>query len=205
MATWVFVAALTAAPILLPRTIASLTSESAVLREISQGKGLEYTQKYREALAAADARSEYGIRLDGASLVTMIWALPVNVLLYMVSPMPWQIRSPLDVYAFAEVLLRLLLLRSALRSLQTAPQHRREELTYVLLASLSLECIWALGTTNWGTAIRHHSVAYGGLLLASGMERVGVSSETATPGASLQGRRRKQGRPLLAGSRENPI
>ena len=40
-------------------------------------------------------------------------------------------------------------------------------LDMIFLMWFSIELIWSIGTINWGTAFRHHTVAYGLLVLAS--------------------------------------
>ena len=39
----------------------------------------------------------------------------------------------------------------------------------VLIIYLAVEFVWAMGTSNWGTAMRHHTIANGILLISLGL------------------------------------
>jgi hypothetical protein len=102
--------------------------------------------------------------------------------------MPWKISSIVDVVALLENILRFWLIWNALKylvgSYRNKPMfvahnyfgHER----YILLIFLSyliMETIWSLGTSNWGTASRHHLPSLGLLLVMGFAYRNVISSK----------------------------
>ncbi|MCW5867212.1 MAG: hypothetical protein KIS61_08095 [Candidatus Eremiobacteraeota bacterium] len=157
---------LVAGPLLAPRLANRLSEKSKVMRQVLSGNVIAYAEKYRTGVE--NARSSYGIELNAGSLSGLVTTLPAILFMYMFAPLPWQIRGFLDIYAFAEAVLRMALCWGAWVNIKEASPDLRGRLVFVLGVSLLLEFLWATGTTNWGTAIRHHSMAYGGLLLVGG-------------------------------------
>lgn len=136
-------------------------------RALMAGEGVDYASGYRER-GGTEGRATYGGKLDTSS-ITAFFPSAINVfVLYMFAPFPWQVSSPMDIYAVFEAFLRLLLLYNALATWYRARGERRSEWGYMILCILSLEFLWATGTANWGTAIRHHLIAYGPMLLVGG-------------------------------------
>lgn len=136
-------------------------------RALMAGEGVEYAGGYREK-AGLDDRAAYGGKLDTSSVTAFFPSALTIFVLYMFAPFPWQVSSPIDIYALFEAFLRLLLLYHALATWYRARGERRSEWGYVIVCVLSLEFLWATGTANWGTAIRHHLIAYGPMLLVGG-------------------------------------
>jgi hypothetical protein len=134
---------------------------------IVAGEGMNYAGKYRQG-ADTEARAAYNVDLNFSSPLSLVSALPLAFIYYLFAPFPWQVRNALDVYAAIESLLRLLLIYHALVAWWRATGMRRSQYGYLLVVFFSLEFLWALGTANWGTAIRHHLVAYGVLLVMGG-------------------------------------
>ena len=151
----------------------SYNASSALL----QGQALEYAQAYREGSLRTNARTVYGVKLDISSFSGLLYSVPLVVVNYMFAPFPWQVRTPLDMYAMLEGWFRLLLIYSAILKLRKLSGPDRDIYFYLLMCFFSLEFIWALGTTNWGTALRHHLVAYGCLLVAGGPELLNSKSK----------------------------
>lgn len=136
-------------------------------RALMAGEGVEYAGGYREKAGIED-RAAYGGKLDTSSVTAFFPSAATVFVLYMFAPFPWQASSPIDIYAVFEALLRLLLLYHALTTWYRAQGERKSQWGYVILCVLSLEFLWATGTANWGTAIRHHLIAYGPMLLVGG-------------------------------------
>ena len=87
---------------------------------------------------------------------------------YMFAPFPWQIGSINDVYALLESMLRCVLLFFAVSSWRRSSGELRSCYGFLLIVVLCMEFYWALGTINWGTAIRHHLPSYSILVLLGG-------------------------------------
>lgn len=138
------------------------------LGALQSGRVLEFVDDFRMRTFELDARTNYGVFLDTSSIFSMFVTLIPVVVNYMFAPFPWQIATPQDVVAFLESALRLLLLVFAVKALWRCRGERRKRLAFVLVVFCFAELLWALGTVNWGTAIRHHLTAYGLLVLAGG-------------------------------------
>ncbi|WP_330501368.1 hypothetical protein V2I71_18400 [Peribacillus frigoritolerans] len=136
----------------------SKASESVVSGEV-----FDYSQEYRDVENSGG--SSYGAQFNS------VFSLPILFINYMFAPFPWQIRNSLDLYAAFESLLRFLLIYYAFKGIRKKKKNKEDTkaLAFLFLISLSLELVWSMGTLNWGTAMRHHLIAYG-ILLVLGIE-----------------------------------
>lgn len=142
---------------------------------VFKGDVVERLQEYREGgirvAEEAEARTTYGITLDSTSWQTMVATTLPAFVLYMWAPFPWQITNALDVYAVAETAWRTLLLIAALVTWRRASGAERRFYGFLLLTYVSMAAFWSLGTVNFGTAIRHHTLSYP-ILVLMGAPRV---------------------------------
>jgi hypothetical protein len=129
------------------------------LASVFSGKGLKYAMDHRTILmfeVAPNARANYGIMLDTSSLGSLIKTTSLAYIYYLLAPFPWQITNWLDVYAFAESLLRFILILFSIISWYRAEGLQRSIWGLLLIIYFSMTCLWAMGTVNYGTSIRHH-------------------------------------------------
>ncbi|MGR9072782.1 MAG: hypothetical protein ACU833_06935 [Gammaproteobacteria bacterium] len=132
-------------------------------RALLEGKGLDFVIEYREF--SRDARTSYGIELETSSW-SAIAASTVRIFIhYLFAPFPWQITHAKDVYASLESLFRLTLILSAVIAWSRAQGTMRKTYPTLILLYFSMAFLWSLGTTSYGTAIRHHTVHYWILLV----------------------------------------
>ena len=150
--------------VLLAASVSKLGGASAAL---ASGKALEYAQDYR-LHSVQDARAAYGVMLDASSLAGLAMTLPVVVVQYMFAPFPWQISSPLDIEAMLEGIVRMILLYTSWRTWRLSIGEAHSQQGFLLILFLTMEFLWSLGTINWGTAVRHHVLAYSLLVLTGG-------------------------------------
>lgn len=130
------------------------------LARLSEGEALEYASTYRQK-SEKGARAEYGVKLDAGSPVKFVSSLPPVYLYYMLSPFPWQIGSGLDLFAALDGALRVLLLVFALPWVWDPPKGTPSGIPRLLLILyFSMSVLWAMGTINYGTAMRHHIIPY---------------------------------------------
>ena len=134
---------------------------------LASGKALEYAQGYR-LHSVQDARASYGVMLDVSTPAGFAATLPAVVTEYMLAPFPWQVGSPLDIEAMVEGWVRLALLWTSWRAWRLSVGEARSRVGFLCVLLLTMESLWALGTVNWGTAVRHHILAYGLLVLTGG-------------------------------------
>ena len=134
---------------------------------LASGQALQYAQDYR-LHSVQEARAAYEVMLDVSTPAGAASTLPAVLVQYMFAPFPWQIGSPLDIEAMTEGWVRLALLVMSWRAWRRSVGEARSRVGFLFGLFLTMEFLWALGTINWGTAIRHHVLAYGLLVLTGG-------------------------------------
>ena len=129
------------------------------LASVFSGKGLKYAADYRTRLMfekSPDARANYGIMLDTSSLGSLIRTTSLIFIYYLFAPFPWQVTNWLDIYALTESLLRCILIMLSLIYWYKADGVQRRIWGLLLIIYFSMTFLWAIGTVNYGTSIRHH-------------------------------------------------
>ena len=86
---------------------------------------------------------------------------------YMLEPLPVRISNIFDLVLFFENLIRALFLLKGLKYL--IKNYFFKPQTVMIMYFLIIELIWSVGTTNWGTAVRHHIPSIGILSLLAFM------------------------------------
>ena len=132
---------------------------------VTVGQALEGIDDFRRAAATVQGRTTYGTMLDASSVLGAVKTIPMIFVQYMFAPFPWQAESVSDFHVVLETTLRFLLLFFALSSWRRSSGEVRSYYGFLLIAVLGIELMWALGTVNWGTAIRHHVPGYGVIVL----------------------------------------
>lgn len=131
---------------------------SASLEALTRGDALEYAAQYREQ-STQGARAEYGISLETGSPITFAKSIILLFVYYMLAPFPWQISTGLDVIGAADSWFRALLILFAVRAWRKAPPGADKDARLLLLeVYFSMSLLWAMGTINYGTGLRHHVV-----------------------------------------------
>ena len=123
------------------------------------GKGLKYAADYRTRLMfekSPDARANYGIMLDTSSLGSLVRTTSLVFIYYLFAPFPWQVINWLDIYALTESVLRFVLIALSIMSWHQAEGVQRRIWGLLLIIYFSMTFLWAMGTVNYGTSIRHH-------------------------------------------------
>ena len=136
---------------------------------------------------AADQRASYRTDIiELNSLGGFILSIPFFLFQYLFEPMPWRMSSIVDIVVLLENMLRFWLIWNALKYLVgsylnkpmfVASNYFRNErfIFFIFLSYLVMETLWSLGTSNWGTASRHHIPSLG-LLLVVGFAYRNVTS-----------------------------
>lgn len=176
-------------PIALPKVTSLLEGTSVGLQLLEKGNFLEYAAGYRDVVKGS--RSDYGISIETDSLANFLASLLLVVVMYFLAPLPWQVSSPLDIYAFIEVVWRILLLVGLYRQLPRLTPSQQNAAGTLLLFTLILESLWAVGTSNWGTAVRHHVPAYALFALLGASYWGGFSLDPEMRRLELRRQRRK--------------
>ena len=165
----------------------SLTSYG---ERLDDGLGVA-VQVYQEGTLsdAYDARANYRTEvIETNGLGGFILSLPYFLIQYLFEPMPWKISSIIDVVALLENMLRFWLIWNTLKYLvgtylnkpmfvaHNAFGNRRFYL-FIFLSYLLIESLWSMGTSNWGTASRHHVPSLGLLLIVGFVYRNVMSTK----------------------------
>ena len=79
---------------------------------------------------------------------------------YFTEPNLNKIVSPGDLLAFAENISRILIILLSLIFLFKFKHTNKKYILYLFFTFFFIETVWALGTSNWGTALRHHTTAF---------------------------------------------
>ena len=137
-------------------------------------------QSYQEGSFSygSEGRANYRTDIEINGLGGLILSLPTFLFQYLFEPMPWKIGSMVDVIALLENMLRFWLIWNALKYLVGSYLNKpmfvahnyfgyERCILFIFLSYLIMETLWSLGTSNWGTASRHHLPSLGLLLVAS--------------------------------------
>jgi hypothetical protein len=157
--------ALTSPAGLLSMFVSVILGASGLYAITASGWGLEY---FGESITAVDfeeierrqqiATGGESAYLEGFTIsnpVDLLWKGPVRLTYFLLSPFPWMIRSPGQAIGLADALLftgaAWLIFRSRKSLLRNRP-------ALVLLGvALTVFFVFSVGTSNFGTAIRHRS------------------------------------------------
>ena len=112
-----------------------------------------------------EARAMYTFKPEIEGFFGLILFMPVSLFQYLLEPMPWKVQTPLDLALFIENIFRMTLIYFAIRSFFKVNMSYKTPVLFLIMMFFALEMLWALGTVNWGSAVRHHIPAMGILVL----------------------------------------
>jgi hypothetical protein len=115
---------------------------------------------WRTGVTSMQGRAVYGIIFDRTSIFTMTISTIKIYTYYLFAPFPWMVKSILDIYGFLESILRMTLIYFSLKHWLNACGEQRRLLWLMLVLYISMSLMWAMGTTNYGTAMRHNIVTW---------------------------------------------
>lgn len=126
---------------------------------LSRGGSFEaiLTYEYLSDRLSSDPRGNAAY-LQGmvlSSPVDLVWQTPIRSIYFLLSPFPWDIRSPAHLIGLIDALLYLGLAIAVFRSRRAIWENRAARgLAGILLV---LTIVFAFGTSNFGTAMRHRA------------------------------------------------
>lgn len=112
-----------------------------------------------------EARAMYTYKPEIEGLLGLFLFMPISFGQYMLEPMPWKIATLLDLALFVENLFRALLIFLGIQSIFKVKKDLKPTLTFLVMMFFALELMWAVGTVNWGSAVRHHIPGMGLLVI----------------------------------------
>ena len=112
--------------------------------------------------SSADGRAAYLKGFTFSNPVLTVLFLPVRTAFFLYAPFIWMIRAAADIFGFVDAALYLLVSYYAVKNIQAilANEQRSREQLFVLFIGVMLLCMlamFAIGTSNYGTALRHRA------------------------------------------------
>jgi hypothetical protein len=105
-------------------------------------------------------RTTYGIPLDSSSNMMAIYSGLNLYLHYLFAPLPWQVHSLLDAYAGMESMFRMILIYFSIKHWHNSAGSQKRQIVLMLILYISITFLFAVGTANYGTALRHHMLSW---------------------------------------------
>lgn len=134
-----------------------------LVTSVIAGNILKYSigNRHQKILTAKreNASATYGVEINVNSVPSFLLSTGVAVAHYFAAPFPWKANRLKDIYAVFENLWRIVLIVFSFISLFVY-RSKRKIIVFLMLSYFAISFIWAMGTVNSGTAIRHHLVAY---------------------------------------------
>jgi hypothetical protein len=124
----------------------------------------EAIQVYRDRTPTT--RATYDVTIDLSSIFTIVYSSFLMFGNYLFAPVPWRIENILDLYASIETILRMVLIYYSVKHWNKAYGQQRRLLGLMLILFFSMSFMWAMGTTNYGTAMRHNLLTWWILFIA---------------------------------------
>ena len=120
----------------------------------------QMTETFQKRTATVTGRTSYSIPLDFSSPYTTAYSYFLLYVHYLFAPFPWQIKNLMDVGSFMESMSRMVLLYFSAMHWYHAYGVQRRLLMLMLILFFSMSFMWALGTSNYGTAMRHNMLSW---------------------------------------------
>lgn len=137
--------------------VASIVAMAGVPELSKVGDVVEVDVETLGQLAEARARgeAEYLSGMYPSSISDVLVQLPIRMIYFLLSPLPWDVSSTMHAAALIDSGLYALILLGLWKSRQHILGDRRA--TFILFVTLSAIAVFALVTSNFGTAIRHRA------------------------------------------------
>jgi len=133
-------------------------SGSEIFRMISSLEILEAVERHRTLTPIG--RASYGIDLDISSLFAIVYSSFLIYVHYLFSPFIWQVSNISDIYAYVESILYVILIYYSIKRRMIDKGKNKQLLNMMLLLFFTMTFMWALGTTNYGTGMRHKMLSW---------------------------------------------
>lgn len=118
-----------------------------------RGKSLHHVPTYT-------SRAFYFIPLDFSSVFATVYTFSSMYIHFLFAPFLWQISGIKDFGGFLESMSRMVLIYCSVKHWHQAHGLQRRLLGLMLVLFFSMSFLWSLGTTNYGTAMRHNLLAW---------------------------------------------
>lgn len=145
------------------------TPELEAFHALSDGRALSFITDYRaKGITIIEGRTSYATNIDISSLVNFVSLFLFAFINYLFAPFPWNVSNLIDIYAAFESVLRFILINLAIFAWYKEKGLNRTQIFFMISIYFLVTTIWALGTLNYGTSIRHNMLTYWILILLFG-------------------------------------
>lgn len=119
-----------------------------------------FLNSYHETARSAniESRANYYVAIDENNRLSVFTGLIQLYAHYMFGPFPPEVTSFKDIYAVIETVCRVVLLVSIFSTWFTRDMLNRSLYRVLMILYFTMTMLWATGTMNYGTAIRHHII-----------------------------------------------
>ena len=135
-------------------------NEFSIFSYLLNQNWLDLVSTFRANSINLYGRTTYGISLDPTSSYMLVYSGLKLYVYFLFAPFPWDIGSLKDLYAGMESIMRMILIYFSVKQWCNACGIQRRLLGLMLILYFSMTFMWALGTTNYGTAMRHHMLSW---------------------------------------------
>ncbi len=118
-----------------------------------RGSGLDLELIAQQQAIAARGTAAYLPGLQLTSWIDAVWQGPIRAVYFFFSPFPWQIRTSFQAIGWVDSFGYVVLWGAIVRHLRLIVRDPTARNLLALAAALSM--VYAIGTSNFGTAIRH--------------------------------------------------
>ena len=136
---------------------------SEIFRMNSLTDLMESIQRHR--LATPIGRASYEISFNYSSYIDIIYSFLIIYLNYLFAPFVWQVSSITDLYAFLEATIYIILIYYSIKLWISTTGQLQKMIGVMLALFLVMSLIWSVGTTNYGTGMRHKLLSWWMLVL----------------------------------------
>lgn len=106
--------------------------------------------------ASAEGRAAYLQGFSSNNIFITILQLPIRMLYFLYTPFIWMIRKPIDLLGLLDAILYVYITIKILKNRKKI-KHDNKFLYYLLISILGMIIAFSIGTSNYGTAIRHRA------------------------------------------------
>ena len=106
--------------------------------------------------ASAEGRAAYLQGFSSNNIIITIIQLPIRILYFLYTPFIWMIRKPIDILGFFDALLYIYITIKIVKNRKEI-KNNHIYLYYILISVIFMIIAFSIGTSNYGTAIRHRA------------------------------------------------
>jgi hypothetical protein len=114
---------------------------------------LEWVQRYFKGLPVG--RTQYLKEMIPKTYFDIVWQTPIRIVYFYLVPFPWNLEKFIDIFGFIDALLCLFLFIFCFKSLNQIRKENKALFIASIFILVVFSFVFAWGTSNSGTALRH--------------------------------------------------